>query len=172
MLFFIGDIVRVVRKQNNSKNCFICGLENEFGVKAPFYEMEDNSVCSIFSFDHRHQSFPGRVHGGVIGAMLDELGFRALWVLEKEAWGVTLDMKIKYHKPVLYDAMLRGYGMVNKNTSKFVVATAKIFNENNELLAEASINYLKLPISKISKDVDAHEEMCYLIEDNVKEIDY
>ena len=69
----------VTEKQRNSKMCVICGLDNPFGVRAPFYNMEDGSVMSVFRFREEHQSYPGRVHGGLISAMLDEMGLRALW---------------------------------------------------------------------------------------------
>lgn len=64
--------MKVVRKQRNSRMCIICGLDNEYGVQASFYVMEDGSVMTRFAFRERHQSYPGRVHGGMITAMLDE----------------------------------------------------------------------------------------------------
>lgn len=71
--------MKVLSKQRNSKMCAICGLDNKFGVRAHFYNMEDNSVMTPFMFREEHQSYPGRVHGGLIAAMLDELGLRACW---------------------------------------------------------------------------------------------
>ena len=65
--------MKVLRKQANSKSCIICGMDNPLGVKAPFYEMEDNSVVTLFSYRSEHQSYPGRAHGGMITCMLDEL---------------------------------------------------------------------------------------------------
>ena len=59
--------------------CVICGLDNQFGVRAPFYNMTDGSVASPFRYRAWHQSYPGRVHGGMITAMLDEMGLRGLW---------------------------------------------------------------------------------------------
>ena len=40
--------MRVIKKQTNSKMCIICGIENKLGLQAPFYEMEDGTVISIF----------------------------------------------------------------------------------------------------------------------------
>ena len=42
--------MKVTKKQFNTRKCFICGMENERGVKAPFYEMEDKSVVSYVTF--------------------------------------------------------------------------------------------------------------------------
>ena len=40
------------------------------------------------------------------------------------------------------------------------------------MLANAELKYLKLTPEQIAKDVDAHEEMYYLIKDNIKDIDF
>jgi len=39
----------VVEKQNNSRLCFVCGINNEFGLKASFYEIENEELVAIFS---------------------------------------------------------------------------------------------------------------------------
>ena len=68
--------MKVISKQTNSKMCFICGMDNPIGLKVQFYNMEDKSVMCMFSYKEEHQSFPNRVHGGLISTMLDELGLR------------------------------------------------------------------------------------------------
>ena len=89
--------MKVVGKQRNSKMCFICGMDNPIGLKAQFYNMEDGSVMTKFQYREEHQSFPQRVHGGLIATMLDELGLRALWAKgSEERFGVTLSMESKF----------------------------------------------------------------------------
>lgn len=46
--------MKVLKKQTNSKMCLICGMENESGLKAPFYEMEDNTLVTIFEYKEIH----------------------------------------------------------------------------------------------------------------------
>lgn len=150
--------MKVKKLQANSKMCIICGMENEAGVKAPFYEMEDDSVWTIFQFKEFHQSYPYRVHGGMISAMHDELGLRSLWVYEPDMWGVTTSLEIKYRKPVPYEVTLKGVGKVIKNTKLFLVCETKIFNLKGELLSEGVVKYLKMKLSDISSS-DAHDEM-------------
>ena len=81
--------MKVMKKQTNSKMCLICGIENEAGLKASFYEMEDKTVVSIFDYKEHHQSYPGRAHGGMITCMLDELIGRAIWIDEPQTWGTS-----------------------------------------------------------------------------------
>lgn len=117
--------MKVIRKQRNSRMCVICGLDNDAGVKAPFYVMEDSSVMTPFSYRDVHQSYPGRVHGGMITAMLDELGCRAYWAAyDEETLAVTMSLETKYKKPVPYDVPLIGTGKILRATSLFIEAEA------------------------------------------------
>ena len=165
--------MKVVSKQGNSKMCAICGMDNKYGVHAQFYNMEDGSVMSKFKYREEHQSYPGRVHGGLITAMLDEMGLRALWAKEggnEEEFGVTMSLDTKYRKPVPYNTELIGKGVVIKNNSKFLVVESQIMDLEGNVLANGAIKYIKLDTNKITGDVEMHDEMCYLIEDDVKEI--
>lgn len=165
--------MKVISKQRNSRMCIICGMDNPIGMKAQFYNMEDESVMTIFKFKEEYQSFPQRVHGGIIATMLDELGLRALWAKTSEDnFGVTLSISVKYRKPVPYNETLIGKGLVQKETSKFVIIKTEIFDKTGNLLANAEVKYIKLDIDKISHETNPHEEMCYLIEDEVKEINF
>ncbi len=117
--------------------CAVCGLDNPFGLRAPFYSMEDGSVVSLFRFRKEHQSYPGRVHGGLITAMLDEMGLRALWAKEggEFTYGVTLSLETKYRKPVPYDADLIGRGIVAKESGNFLTAECAIMLPEGTVLA-------------------------------------
>ena len=44
--------MKILSKQKNSRMCMICGLDNEYGVNAPFYNMEDGSVMTVFRYKH------------------------------------------------------------------------------------------------------------------------
>lgn len=154
--------------------CVICGLDNEYGVKAPFYNMKDGSVMTVFKYGEHHQSYPQRVHGGLICAMLDEMGLRALWAKEgsEESFGVTVSLETKFRRPVPYGETLIGKGTVVKETPSFLVTEASIYDVHGKELASATLKYLKLAIDKIAENVSPHDEMCYLIEDGIKEINF
>lgn len=164
--------MKVVKKQNNSKMCIICGKDNASGICAPFYEMEDQSIYTIFQFKENHQSYPNRTHGGMITAMLDELGLRSIWPIEENTYGVTLEICTKFRKPVPYNVTLKGIGKVIYNSQKFIKSIAKICNINGETLAEAEIKYIKLPVDKIVNDSNTNEDAHNVfIPDNVTDIE-
>lgn len=144
-------------------------MDNEQGLKAQFYNMEDNSVMTKFVYSEYHQSFPQRVHGGLIATMLDELAFRAAWVNDYGLLGATMSMEIKYRKPVPYNVEIIGKGLVTKDFSKFFESEVGLYDIEKNLLANATVKYIKLPAEKVT-NADFHQEMCYLIEDDVKEL--
>ncbi len=144
--------MKVVKKQRNTKDCFICGLDNEFGVQAPFYEMEDGSLYTIFKFKPEHQSYPGRVHGGIITAMLDELAGRVYWIKDPNAFAVTTSLEVKFRKPVPYDTELKGIGYITKDTTRAYEAVATIVTLDGDMLATATMKYMKLSATQIAGD--------------------
>lgn len=164
--------MKVVSKQSNSRMCIICGMDNPYGLKAQFYNMEDGSVMTIFKFKEEHQSYPERVHGGLIAAMLDELGLRASWTKSEDIWGVTMSLEVKYRKPVPYNTELVGRGKVKRETSKFLSIDTEILDKKGEVLANAEVKYIKLSVNNIAENVNIHDEICYLIKDNIKEINF
>lgn len=151
--------------------CFICGMENPAGLKSQFYNMEDGSALTLFTYLPEHQSFPQRVHGGLIATMLDELTLRDYWVLDEAMLGVTASMSVKFRKPVPYGVELVGRGRVLRETSRYFITRTAVTDRDGVVLAEAESNYIKLPAEKIAAGAAYHDEMRYLIEDGVREID-
>lgn len=161
--------MKVIKKQTNSKMCYICGIDNPFGLKAPFYEMEDGSVISIFEYKEIHQSYPGRAHGGLISAMLDEIAGRAIWIEEPTTWAVTTELNVKFRKQVPYNTKLKAVGKIIRNTRRIFWAESKIYDMDGNVLAEAEVTYFKMDIYKIATE-EVHEDVNILISDDVTEI--
>lgn len=161
--------MKVVKKQLNTHDCIICGMDNPAGLKAPFYEMEDGSVVSKFIYQDIHQSYPGRAHGGMITCMLDELVGRAIWTIEPLTWGVTASISVRFHKPVPLNQELMAIGKVVKNNRFIFDAEGVIKDKNGTVLASAKATYFKLKPEQIMDD-PTHNVM-FLVEDDVKEVD-
>jgi len=67
-------------KQPNSRMCFACGLENPAGLHLHFYDNGVDEVAAEFTIQPDHQGYPGVAHGGVVAAILDELGGRTVMI--------------------------------------------------------------------------------------------
>ena len=140
----------VVEKQNNSKMCFVCGINNKFGLKASFYEMENGELVAIFYPNEYHQSYPGRLHGGIASTILDETIGRAMLIKDKNIWGVTLDLNLKFRKPIPLNQELKVVARITNETSRMFEGSGEIILEDGKVAVTAYGKYLKLPIDKIT----------------------
>lgn len=142
---------RVTGKQPNSKMCMVCGLKNVAGVKASFYELDSGELVALFTPRAEHQSYPGRLHGGITTALLDETIGRAIRAKTgEEIWGVTLEFTTQFRKPVPIGVELRAVGRIVKDRGRIFEGTGEILLPDGEVAATGSGKYLKLPIKKIS----------------------
>jgi acyl-coenzyme A thioesterase PaaI-like protein len=150
---------RVIRKQPNSKMCLVCGLKNESGLRASFYEVANGELVALFTPDERHQSYPGRLHGGIITAMLDETIGRTVMIrCEKDFWGVTVEFTTRFKKPVPLGVELRVVGRIVSEDGRVFEGTGEILLPDGEVAATGTGKYLKLPLHRIADfDVDAQE---------------
>jgi uncharacterized protein (TIGR00369 family) len=144
---------KVLKKQHNSKKCIVCGLSNDIGLKASFYEVENGELVALFKPLEEHQSYPGRLHGGISSAILDETIGRAISISQENMWGVTIELSIKYRKPVPLNEELKVVGRITRDTSRIFEGTGEILLSNGEVAVTAVGKYMKMPLEKIT-DLD------------------
>ena len=155
----------IVRKQHNSKMCFVCGLKNNFGLKASFYESEQKELICLFKPCDEHQSYPGRLHGGIASAILDEtIGRAIMQYFNDEIWGVTIDLNLRYKKPIPLNEELKVVGRITSQNSRFFEGSGEIIMANGEVAVVATGKYMKMPISKIT-DFDFEENEWRVVPD-------
>ena len=142
---------KLIKKQPNSKDCFICGLSNDLGLKASFFETDENEIVCIFTPPSEHQSYPGRLHGGVAAAVLDETIGRAVQISDPDVWGVTVELKTCYKKPVPYNTQLRAVGRITSQNRRIFEGTGEIYTPDGEIAVTASGKYVKMRIDNISE---------------------
>jgi len=149
---------RVIRKQQNSKMCFLCGFKNPYGLKGEFFELENKELICIFKPSDEHQSYPGRLHGGVTTAVLDETIGRAIMMTSKEeVWGVTIEFTTRFKKQILLNEELRVVGRITSETTRTFEGTGELLLPNGEIAATGFGKYLRMPLNKIA-DFDLIEQ--------------
>lgn len=150
---------KITGKQPNSKMCLVCGMKNAFGLKAFFYETEVKELIAVFKPIEEHQSYPGRLHGGVAAAILDEtIGRAILMHHEQEIWGVTIELKTRFKKAIPLNEELKVVGRITKNSNRFFEGTGELILNNGEIAVTAQGKYLKLPLDEIADfDREANE---------------
>jgi len=149
---------KVTGKQHNSRKCLVCGLKNDLGLKASMYELDNGELVSVFTPLEEHQSYPGRLHGGVAAAILDETIGRAILIKDKNAWGVTVELELKYKKPVPLNEELRVVGRITRDSKRLFEGTGEILLENGDIAVTAYGKYIKMPIDKIADFDEQYEE--------------
>ena len=148
----------VTGKQPNSRMCLVCGLKNPFGLHTSFFELDNDELLGVFTPREEHQSYPGRLHGGITSTILDETMGRAIMIKSSgEVWGVTVELNIRFKKPVPLDQELRVLGRITKDSSRFFEGTGELLLEDGTIAAEGHGKYLKVPLAKIA-DFDADEQ--------------
>ncbi|MEW6624515.1 MAG: PaaI family thioesterase [Bacillota bacterium] len=147
----------VMKKQQNSKMCLVCGLSNEFGLKASFYELENNEVAAIFTPFEEHQGYPGRLHGGIAAAILDETIGRAIMTKDKNIFGVTVELNLKYKKPVPLNEELRVVGRITKDSSRLFEGSGELILKNGDVAIIGYGKYMKIPLGRML-DFDEKEQ--------------
>ena len=88
-----------VRKQPNSRMCFVCGTRNFAGLKVRFYEQADGGVLARFAATALHADDAGDLSLAAIAAAMDEAMGRAIMIPYGEAiWGVTAELSFQIHR--------------------------------------------------------------------------
>ena len=139
-----------MKKQPTSRMCFVCGERNPAGVHVRFYEQEDGSVLARFTGQEHHQGYPGRMHGGVITAIMDETMGRAIMIPHGETvWGVTAELSLRFRKPVPLGVELTAVGRIVSENARLFEGCGELYLPDGTVAVEGTGKYVKLDIRKI-----------------------
>jgi acyl-coenzyme A thioesterase PaaI-like protein len=144
-------------RQPNSRHCFVCGLENPFGLQLKFFNSASGEVTVDYTVPEHYQGYPGVVHGGIVAAMLDEATGRVfMGDPANPRFLYTARLDIRYRKNIPVGQPLRLVGRAGKNKGRMATATGAIYNINGELLAEAEALLVDVPSEVINRvDLEA-----------------
>ncbi len=141
---------RVASAQNVSRMCMVCGVENTSSLGARFFELDDGELLAVFRPRPEHQSYPGRLHGGVATMLLDEAIGRAINLSDPTAWGVTVELNVRFRKPVPLDREVRALCRITKDSSRLFEGAGAILLPDGTPAVEASGKYMRMPIDRIA----------------------
>ncbi len=144
----------ITAKQPNATECFVCGVENDKGLKASFFETDKNEIVAIFTPHRFHQSYPERVHGGIAACILDETMGRAVQIGNPDIWGVTVELSLSYRKPLPYGIQLKAVGRITRELRLLFEGEGEIYLPDGQVAVTAKARYVKMPIENISDSFD------------------
>jgi uncharacterized protein (TIGR00369 family) len=145
--------------------CLVCGRDNPLGLHARFYELAPDApaaagaaepppvgpeLLGVFHVLEEHQSYPGRLHGGISSTILDETIGRAILLVQPGAWGVTVEFTVRFRRPVPLDEEVRCMARITRDTSRIFEGTGEILLADGTVAAEGSGKYIKQTLEGIT----------------------
>ncbi len=139
-------------KQPTSRTCFMCGRENDFGLKMVWYNNpESNQVEATVTIEEHFNGYPGIVHGGIVAAILDETAGRAVMLDgDFDKLFVTLRLNMTYRKPTPTNTPLKAVGWLEHKGNKGMKVAAKLLLPDGAITTECKAVVIR-PTGEISK---------------------
>jgi uncharacterized protein (TIGR00369 family) len=138
--------------QPNSSTCFACGINNPAGLQLRFQDNGRDEVYTNFTLDLKHESYPGVAHGGVVAAILDEVGGRTNLIGQHQRFFMTARLDVRYRKPVPVAVPLRAVGRLLKRSGRRARAHAEICTLDSQVLAEANLLFTDIPPGQLDSE--------------------
>ena len=141
---------KVTGKQFVTEMCFGCGVGNHFGLHGRFYNTHDGKVVAVFQPGDRYQGYPQRLHGGITSSIMDETLGRAIIAIEPDCWVVTVELTVRFKKPVPLDTPLKVMAEVTENTRRLYRSSGSMILPDGEIAATAKATYMKQALDAIT----------------------
>jgi len=152
---------KITKMQNNSSMCFLCGLHNKNGLRLHFFETADNQIISVANLSQYYQSYPGRMHGGVICTLLDEIMGRVSMIENPNGWVVTASLNTRFLCPVPLEEKIFITAQITKDSRLIYIAHGQIILSDGTVAAKADGKYVKSSFDKIADIDDLHSVWFY-----------
>ena len=131
----LGQKLEELSKPPTYNMCFACGEANPIGLHLHFFLIPDGCMA-FFTPLPEHQSYNGRMHGGLITVLLDEIMGNYLFCKEGTP-AYTARIDLRFRKPVRIGSTIKCVGREIKRKGRLVIMEGKIFNEDGTIAAEA-----------------------------------
>jgi uncharacterized protein (TIGR00369 family) len=126
----------------NYAGCYVCGDANPRGLAVRFLR-EGESVVTRFVPHEDHMGYHGRVHGGVLSALLDETMGWAPCVRMKR-FCVAVELQVRFLRPAPIGAPLLVRGEMTADRGRLWETRGEIRDEAGALVARATGKYFPL----------------------------
>jgi uncharacterized protein (TIGR00369 family) len=126
----------------NDQRCFCCGQDNERGLKLVFAYPGNGKAETQCVIPEYFTGWRNTTHGGFLAMLLDETMAHAC--LSEAAAGVTVEMKVRYLKPVATGQRIRVSAEVTQTRSRIIETRASITTGGGDTIAQGSARFLKI----------------------------
>jgi uncharacterized protein (TIGR00369 family) len=126
----------------NYELCYVCGHANPLGLNVRFH-VEGDTVTTRFRPDPMHAGYPGRLHGGVIAALLDETMGWAPCVIAGR-FCVAVELNVRYLKSAPPERELRISGRADTVSGRIWEASGDVTDDEGTVYARGKGRYFPL----------------------------
>jgi acyl-coenzyme A thioesterase PaaI-like protein len=154
-------------RQPTSRTCFMCGRENNYGLKMVWYNnSESKRVETVVSIPEHFNGYPGIAHGGIIAAILDETAGRAVLLDGNfDNLLVTLSLNLRYRRPTPTNTALKAAGWQKHQGSRGTKVAAKLCLPDGTVTTECEALVVR-PTDEISKSWESEKEFWRVDDDS------
>ena len=136
-----------------SETCFVCGESNPRGLNVRFNQVGDKVVVETV-VSPEFEGYPGRVHGGVVSALLDETIGWACSAATHRLF-LTAELTVRFKRPVPGGEPIVVTGRMTELTGRVALAQGRIEDSRGRLLAMARGRFVLLEEEEHRKVVPA-----------------
>ena len=119
----------------NEGFCFGCGQNNPLGLKLRFIR-DGETIRTEFTSDKMHQGWPGLLHGGILGCLLDEAMSNMAYATGNTC--VTASIEIRQKQPVKVEVPLFITAWITRQRKKLIETAGKVTLEDGTVVAEST----------------------------------
>lgn len=130
----------------NYELCYVCGHANPLGLNVRF-RVEGETVTTRFRPSPMHAGYPGRIHGGVIAALLDEtMGWAPCVVAGR--FCLAVELNVRYVKSAPPDRELLILGRATATEGRIWEAVGEVRDDDGTLYAKGKGRYYPLSLEE------------------------
>jgi acyl dehydratase len=122
-------------RSNRDTMCFGCGKDNPVGLHMHF-KVDAEGCYSTFTPQPIHQSYDGRMHGGLISTLFDETMGNYPYMYEKKV-AYTARLEVRFRAPVRIGETLSIVTKVKRRKGPLLEMTGQIIRPDGTVAAEA-----------------------------------
>lgn len=122
-------------ENNRDTMCFGCGKDNPMGLHLHF-RTDENGCYTSFVPQPVHQSYDGRMHGGLISTLLDETMGNYPYMYEHKV-AYTARLEVRFRQPLRIGERIDVITKVKRRKGMLLEMTGQVIREDGTVAAEA-----------------------------------
>lgn len=119
----------------NEGFCFGCGVNNPIGLKLKFTR-DGDGLRTEFTPDKTHQGWPGLLHGGILGCLLDEAMSNVVYATGNTC--LTASITIRLKQPIKVEVPLVITARITRHRKKLIETEGWVCLEDGTVVAEST----------------------------------